>query len=132
MNYLKAGSIAIITLGFFHLVTYIIVIASSRPSVEALQLMHDMEQFKIQLFGTHTFLKFHKGFSIMTGVLFIAFGVQNLVMAKATGKRGIVSLFIMSLTAAVVSACYFHLLATALLVFSAVCYLVALRKHTTG
>jgi hypothetical protein len=125
LTFIKAGSIAFILLGIAHLS----VTAMGAPESEQLtRLLADMQNYKINLFGEHDLLKFHNGFSLMMGFLLSSFGVQNFVLSEAITINRKAQWITVAITAIalVISILYFHLLADGFILFSLVCYCIAL------
>ncbi len=121
----KAGSIAFILLGIAHLS----VSALGAPENPQLtQLLADMQNYKIEMFGSHSLLKFHTGFSLMMGFLLSSFGVQNLVLCDsiALNHKAQWTTVIISAIALIIAIFYFHILAYGFILFSFICYSIPL------
>lgn len=118
----KAGSIAFMLLGLIHLMAHFGMTMKQEPN----QLMMDMESYKIHLFGEHSLLQFHIGFSIMMGFMLAAFGLQNLLCAKfITQHRGaLFSSIVISAVSFVLAFTYFHVLAYGFILFTTTCYTI--------
>ena len=125
----KAGSIAFILLGIAHLS----VSAMGAPENPQLtQLLADMQNYKIDMFGSHDLLKFHNGFSLMMGFLLSAFGVQNLVLSEfiIVNRKAQWTTAVITAIALVIAFTYFHLLAYGFILFSLICYSIPLFGQT--
>jgi len=131
MKAYRSGSIALILLGLLHLFSYLLL--ANKPSDAVLAaLLNDMNNYKIQFFGSHSLLKFHKGFSIMMGVLISAFGVQNLIASKGLTKSYLVPSMVITGIALILSVSYFHLLPISFLSFSLLCYCLSFKHLKQG
>jgi len=120
----KAGAITIVVLGVLHLIGQ----ASSKlADPQGLALLEAMENYKIKMLGEHSVLKFFKGFSTTMGVLIIAFGAQNLLLATAIvkSKRNIASTILITAISFVLAVTYFHALAYGMLLLAFICFIVA-------
>ena len=122
----KAVSIAFILLGLLHLMAHFRMTVGQEPN----QLMIDMQNFKIDLFGEHSLLKFHSGFSIMMGFLISAFGLQNLLCADFIlhNRKALLSTILISAAASGLAIAYFHILAYGFILFSLGCYIAGWVK----
>lgn len=123
----KTGSIAFIILGLLHLMAHF----GNSLSLEPNQLMQDMQDYKINLFGEHNLLQFHTVFSIMMGFLISAFGLQNLLCTTfiVDNKKALLSSILISAIAFIVALLYFHILAYGFILFSFLCYLLTYYKQ---
>ena len=123
----KAGSIAFILLGLLHLMAHIGMTLGQEPN----QLMIDMQNFKIDLFGEHSLFKFHSGFSIMMGFMISAFGIQNLLCTDYIlhNRKALLSTILISAVGFGLAIAYFHILAYGFILFSLGCYGVAWVKR---
>jgi len=126
MKLYKIASISFIALGILHITAH--VIGNLNPDKATLAILNQMANHKIQLFGEHSLLKFHTGFSLMMGFLLSAFGIQNLLVARIMNKKHLVSTIIITAIALVLSVTYFHLLATAFIFISLICYILSYKK----
>lgn len=126
MKTYKIASILFIILGILHTISHII--GNLNPDKTTLALLTQMNNHKIQLLGEHSLLKFHTGFSFMMGFLLSAFGVQNLLATAVVSKKYLLSAIIITAIALALSIIYFHLLATAFIFTSLVCYILAYKK----
>ena len=126
MKLYKIASIALIILGFIHLTAH--VVGSFFLDEQAINVMSQMENYKIKLFGEHSFLKFHTGFSLMMGLLISAFGVQNLLMAKSLNKHYLISTIIITALALAISILYLHFIPILFITISLICYTLTYKK----
>lgn len=126
MKLYKIASITFIVLGILHTMAHIV--GNLNLDKTTLVVLNQMANHKIQLFGEHSLLKFHTGFSLMMGLLLSAFGVQNLLVAKIINKKYLISTIIITAIALVLSIIYFHLLATAFIFISLICYILSYKK----
>lgn len=126
MKLYKIASISFIALGILHITAH--VIGNLNPDKATLAILYQMANHKIQLFGEHSLLKFQTGFSLMMGFLLSAFGIQNLLVAKIMNKKHLISTIIITAIALVLSITYFHLLATAFIFSSLICYILSYKK----
>ncbi|SFC38904.1 hypothetical protein SAMN05421780_10569 [Flexibacter flexilis DSM 6793] len=126
MKLYKIGSVAFIVLGALHLVAHFA--GNANPSSEILAVLRQMKNLKIELLGTHDFLKFHNGFSIMMGFLLSVFGFQNLMIADVVTKKLLISSIVITIILLLLSMLYFHLLATAFFAISLICYLIFYKQ----
>lgn len=129
MNQLKlfqTGSIALIVLGLLHLMVHFGMALNHEPT----QLMLDMQNYKIHMFGEHSLLKFHSGFSIMMGFMISAFGLQNLLCARfiLANQTALFSTLFISVISFGIALVYFHILAYGFILFTLACYAVAANK----
>ena len=127
MKLYKIGSIAFVILGALHLAAHFA--GSQNPNADTQAVLNQMQALKIDLFGQHDLLKFHNGFSIMMGVLLAVFGLQNFIIADAATKNYQLSSILISIVLLLLSILYFHILATAFIFSSLVCYLVSYKKR---
>jgi hypothetical protein len=98
------------------------------PEKSALVVLNQMDNFKIQLFGEYSMLKFHTGFSLMMGFLLSAFGIQNLVVANIVNKKQLIFTIIITAIVLILSLVYVHLLATTFVFISLVAYILSYKK----
>lgn len=126
MKLYKIASSLFIALGILHTLAHIT--GSLNPDKALIEVLNQMADYKIQLFGEHDLLKFHTGFSLMMGFLLSAFGFQNLMTAKSINKNSLISIIIIAATALVLSIVYFHLLTTSFIFIALVCYLLSYNK----
>jgi hypothetical protein len=76
------------------------------------QIVFDMMNYKIEMMGTHSLMKFHSGFSIMTGHFLMSLGLILILLRKKLSDKSIdyaitgILLFIF-----IISVLYFHALA---------------------
>lgn len=127
MKTYKFGSIAFLILGILHTLAHIA--GNLNPNQETMVLLQEMESFKIDLFGEHTMLKFHNGFSLMMGFLLSVFGIQNLIIGKSLSKKYLLSNIISTSIMLALSVVYFHVLAIVFILFSLLCYLLTFKKR---
>lgn len=127
MKTYKFGSIAFLILGILHTLAHIA--GNLNPNQETMVLLQEMESFKIDLFGEHTMLKFHNGFSLMMGFLLSVFGIQNLIIGKSLSKKYLLSNIISTSIMLAMSVVYFHVLAIVFILFSLLCYLLTFKKR---
>jgi hypothetical protein len=125
----KAGSIAFILLGIAHL-SVSALRAPENPQLA--QLLADMQNYKIEMFGSHNMLKFHNGFSLMMGFLLSSFGVQNLVLSEfiAINRKAQWTTAVITIIALVIAFIYFHILAYGFIFFSLICYSIPLLEKS--
>lgn len=116
----KAGAIAFLLLGLLLLFAHF----GMARNGDASQLMLDMQAYKIQLFGEHSLLKFHNGFSIMMGFLMAAFGLQSLLCAKfiTQNKGALLTNLLVVIISVGIAFTYFHVLAYGFILFTTACY----------
>lgn len=126
MKFYKIASIAFIILGLLHLMAHFV--GSFFLDQKAIELMGQMDNFKIQLFGEHSLLKFHTGFSLMMGLLISAFGIQNFLAADSISKKYLMSVIIITAIALVLSITYLHILPTVFISISLICYILTFKK----
>lgn len=124
----KAGSIAFIILGLLHLLAHFGMTISQQPN----QLIIDMQNYQINLFGKHSLFEFYNGFSIMMGFILAAFGLQNFFCAKfiLQHKNALFSSLLISFVSFIIALIYFHMLAYGFILFSVGCY--ALSWYPVG
>jgi hypothetical protein len=113
-------------LGLLHLIAQIGMMQSNQMPA----IMLDMEQFKIEMMGTHTLLKFHNGFSIMMGFLLCLFGSFILITATIwlDVKSKLLFLIIMHAIMLIISISYFHVLAYRTITLVVLCLVTAYLK----
>ncbi len=126
MKLYKIASISFIALGMLHITAH--VIGNLNPDKATIAILNQMANHKIQLFGEHSLLKFQTGFSLMMGFLLSAFGIQNLMVEDMVNKKYLISTIIITAIALVLSITYFHLLATAFIFISLICYTLSYKK----
>lgn len=126
MKLYKIASTAFIILGVLHIMAHII--GNINPNKTTIIVLNQMANHKIQLFGEHSLLKFHTGFSLMMGFLLLAFGIQNLLIAKIIYKKYLISIIIITAIILVLSIIYFHLLAIGFIFTSLVCYVLSYKN----
>ncbi|WP_426449517.1 LIC_13387 family protein [Paenibacillus sp. S-38] len=94
-----------------------------------------MKEYKIDLIGTHSLLKFYDGFSLTMGCLLILLGTLNLLVSRSLPLPALraAALFnaVACLLLTALSLVYFHLLATSFFVLAlagyALCYVRSQR-----
>ena len=83
------GSGTYIFIGFAHLLAHL-----ARPvEFTRTKLYRDMSSYKIEFLGSHSLLKFHEGFSLAMGLLFITFGFLAILTREAalvSGKKTVI------------------------------------------
>ena len=116
----KASSIAFIILGLLHLVAHFGMTLNQEPN----QLMMDMQNYKINMFGEHNLLQFHSGFSLLMGFLISAFGLQSFLCADfiVKNRKPLLASTAIAAVSFVIAFMYFHVLAYGFLLFSLACY----------
>lgn len=122
----KVGAIALIALGIIHLGAHF----GMTPPEDAKPLLEDMNNYKIELMGTHSLKKFHDGFSIMMAFLMIAFGVLAYQLRDAIlmNRSVLWTTFIVALIGFGIAFIFFHVLAYGFLLFSTLCFGYTLAK----
>jgi|GEM_PF-3454685 len=128
LKLIKTGALAFILLGILHLLAHFF----GKPNDPILdKLLIDMQNFKINLMGEHSLLKFYNGFSIMMGFLLSAFGIQTFLLAKEIldNKNAFISIIVISIIAFVIAVMFFHILAFGFIFISSVCFTIAFIKN---
>ena len=122
----KIGSSALATLGIIHLLAHFAMVAPD----DAQSVIDAMTNYKLELFGEHSLMKFHNGFSVMMGFLMLLLGVQNYLLAPhIINNKSILSIIILgSLILLGIALYYFHILAYGFLFFSSLCYVFTYIK----
>ncbi|MGF7031166.1 hypothetical protein J2T17_002072 [Paenibacillus mucilaginosus] len=91
-------------------------------------VFQSMQEYKINLFGTHSLLKFYEGFSLTMGCLLILLGVLNLIVSRSLPLPALRSAALFNAVACLLltglSLVYFHVLATSLFVLALAGYTV--------
>jgi len=99
----KTGAWSFIALGLGHISTYLLAPASA----ERLEIFEKMQAFIIDMPGSQGNLyEYHLGFSLMMGILLIAYGVQALLSLRvmaATSSDSLPSLPLHTLVSAIVT-----------------------------
>ncbi len=121
---IKIAGGALTLLGTLHLLAHFM----GPGGEEVPEVIRMMEDFKIEMMGTHSLMSFHNGFSIMTGLFMITIGVFLIVHASKIDRSMLQTLMFFTLIAFAVALLYFHPLAYGLLLIGFVCQLIALRK----
>lgn len=122
----KIGSLSFVLLGAGHLATYF----SAPETVERLNVIHAMQRFTINLAGTESNLfLFHEGFSLMMGILLIAYGLLNFDIIRKVPDIILSSAFLLRLNLVVsfvslaISIHYFFLIPILFTAISLICFL---------
>ncbi len=122
----KTGCWSFIMVGIGHIVTSMFV--PNTP--ERTKIIQEMKNFSISMLGTESNLYlFHEGFSLMMGILLIAYGLINLSFIKLSmipEKHIVVINFAVALTALVISIRYFFIVPIVFLGTAFSCFLMAL------
>ena len=120
-KWIKAAGISFALLGVLHLLAHFMGSSSERVPEVILQ----MKEYQIELFGTHTFLSFHLGFSIMTGLFMITLGMFLLLHAKRFDGAMLRTLIFFVTASLVTSVIYFHILAYGLIAVGLIFFVIA-------
>ena len=123
LNYFKVGAIACMLLGAMHL--FVSLSPKEGVGENVLQTYVIMKETVFNFMGQHDLMQFYTGFSITMGFLLFAFGLQALVNSKPTKSTIIVNILV-SLVTSILAIIYFHPLAYSILLFSTLCFVIAL------
>ncbi len=122
----KTGCWSFMLVGTGHIVTSMLI--PSTPERD--EIIEEMRRFSISLSGSESNLYlFHEGFSLMMGVLFIAFGALNLSFLEASiipRKRIVLVSLIVSLISLAVSIKYFFIVPVLFLLIACCCFFTVL------
>ncbi len=118
------GSGLLILLGLIHLSVHFSIV----PDASGLKLMATMENYKIYLFGEHSFLKFHNGFAVYMGICLTMFGLFNLFHYSVLipKKSSHVFNLIFALIGVAIGIQYFHLVVVVFFTLSLLCFSLSL------
>ncbi|VAW47282.1 hypothetical protein MNBD_GAMMA04-2024 [hydrothermal vent metagenome] len=126
LNIYRIGCWSFILVGLGHIVTSMLI----PDTPERNQIIQEMKHFSISMGGTESNLYlFHEGFSLMMGLLLIAYGVLNLSLTKATifpNNFTIIINIFTSFFAFIVSINYFFIVPVLFLSFAFLCFLITL------
>ncbi|MCZ8519938.1 MULTISPECIES: LIC_13387 family protein [Paenibacillus] len=126
LRYYSFASWLFVLLGLLHNVVFVLR-SSMNPAVRVQNpVIQSMEDYKIELFGTHTMLQFYEGFSLTMGCLFLLLGFMNVLVSRSLPLPALRSAALFNAFACLVltalSLVYFHLLATSFLLLSLLGY----------
>lgn len=124
--YKQISGISLLILGGIHLAVHVLFqLNPEKPPIVA-----EMNAFEINLMGTHTLLKFHEGFSLMTGFFILFLGVIVLMVNRKLQDISLDRwLLVIIGSLVVISIVYFHVLAYGVTAFAFVVYVWGIVKN---